>query len=85
MQMAREMKHEFLTEWKNLLNTTEEASKALLRWRAAVQKKFSLRYAIDQYAVVAGVRESKEQFELMHRELQELTDLVTDLNGQLMQ
>lgn len=63
------MKHEFLTIWKHQLNTTEEASKALLRWRAAVQKKFSLRYSIEQYAVVSGVRESKEQFELMHREM----------------
>jgi phosphoribosyl-dephospho-CoA transferase len=35
--------------------------------------------------VVPGIKESKEQLELMQRELSELSDLVTDLNSVILQ
>lgn len=69
----------------HLLDQTLEASKVILRWRAAVQKKFTLRQQIQQYAIVVGVKESKEQLDLMHAELQDLADLVTDLNVVILQ
>jgi DNA-binding transcriptional regulator GbsR (MarR family) len=70
--------------WKHLLDTTTEAQKALQRWRAAVQRKFTIKCQIEQYSVVPGVKESKEQLEMMQKESQDVLDLVSELNEVLM-